>query len=108
MLHDDSGLRHSHVAPVLKLFTDNLQSILNVSKALQPAEAIQKLTTAQASMTDMVRELTHQQETLMNEDVEQRENLMMGVLMTNKNAPMEKQLEILKNADFQMLDVSKA
>jgi hypothetical protein len=108
MLHDNKGLQHSHVAPTLKLFTDNLQSVLTASKELQPAEAIQKLATAQASITGMVRDLTHQQETLMHEDVEQREDLMMGVLMTNKNAPMEKQLEILRNMDFQILDVSKA
>merc|ERR1712129_192181 len=108
MLHDNKGFQHSHVAPALKLFADNLQSVLKASKALQPAEAIQKLFTAQASITGMVQDLTHQQETLMHEDVEQREDLMMGVLMTNKNAPMEKQLEILRNMDFQILDVSKA
>jgi len=108
MLHNSNGLQHSHVAPALKLFTNNLQSVLNASKALQPAEAIQKLATAQASITGMVRELTQQQETLMHEDVDQRESLMMGVLMTNKNAPMEKQFEILRSEDFQLLDVSKA
>jgi len=108
MLHDNKGLQHSHVAPALKLFADNLQSVLKVSKTLQPAEAMQKLATAQASITGMVRDLTHQQETLMHEDVDQREDLMMGVLMTNKKAPMEKQFEILRSDDFQILDVSKA
>jgi len=108
MLHDNKGLQHSKLAPSLKLFADNLQSVLKQSKALQPAEAIQKLATAQASITGMVGELTHQQESLMHEDVEQRESLMMGVLMSNKNAPMEKQLDILKSQDFQPLDVSKA
>merc|ERR1719492_593687 len=108
MLRNNKGLQHSHVAPALKLFADNLQSVLKTTKALQPAEALQKLATAQASITGMVQDLTHQQETLMHEDVEQREDLMMGVLMTNKNAPMEKQFDILKSDDFQVLDVSKA
>jgi len=106
MLHN-SSLQHSEVAPSLKLFADNLQSVLNESKALQPTEAIQKLATAQASITGMVGELTHQQEKLMQEDVDQREDLMMGVLMTNKNAPMDKQLAILRSEDFQLLNVSK-
>jgi len=108
MLHNSNSLQHSQVAPSLKLFADNLQSVLKQSRALQPAEAIRKLATAQASITGMVGELTHQQEKLMHEDVEQREDLMMGVLMTNKNAPMEKQLAILRSEDFQLLDVSKA
>jgi len=108
MLHSSKSLQNSPIAPSLKLFADNLQSVLNKSKALQPAEAIQKLATAQASITGMVGELTHHQEKLMHEDVEQRENLMMGVLMTNKNVPMDKQLEILRSEDFQLLDVSKA
>merc|ERR1719468_694589 len=108
MLHESKSLQHSQVAPSLKLFADNLQSVLSQSKTLKPAEAMPKLATAQASISGMVGELTHQQESLMHEDVEQRENLMMGVLMTNKNVPMEKQLEILKNPDFQLLDVSKA
>jgi len=108
MLHESKSLQHSQVAPSLKLFADNLQSVLSQSKTLKPAEAMAKLATAQASISGMVGELTHQQESLMHEDVEQRENLVMGVLMTNKNVPMEKQLEILKNPDFQLLDVSKA
>jgi len=108
MLHNSKSLQQSQVAPSLKLFAHNLQSVLNTSKGLQPAEAIQKLATAQASITGMVGELTHQQQKLMHEDVDQRENLMMGVLMTNKNAPMEKQLAILRSEDFQLLDVSKA
>jgi len=107
MLGGDS-LSHSKVAPALKLFTDNLKSVLNETKTMKPADAMKKLLDAKAGVSNLVGEMTHQQENLMKEDFKQRENLLMGVLMTNKAEPMEKQLEILKDDDFEGLDVSRA
>jgi len=100
-------LKQSKVAQDLKLFTDNLQSVLTESKTLKPVEAMKKLASARAGVSGLVGELTKTQESLMHEDLDQRESLLMGVLMTHKNATMQKQLELLKSKDFEGLDVSK-
>eukprot|EP00929_Paragymnodinium_shiwhaense_P020323 TRINITY_DN1358_c0_g1_i1.p2 TRINITY_DN1358_c0_g1~~TRINITY_DN1358_c0_g1_i1.p2 ORF type:complete len:353 (+),score=165.16 TRINITY_DN1358_c0_g1_i1:71-1129(+) len=107
MLQGDT-LSHSKVAPALKLFADNLNGVLNQTKSMKPADAMKKLLDAKAGVSNLVSEMTHQQESLMKEDFKQRENLLMGVLMTNKKESMDKQLEILKDDDFEGLDVSKA
>jgi hypothetical protein len=107
MLQSDT-LSHSKVAPALKMFTSNLGSVLNATKGMKPAEAMQKLATAKASVSGLVSEMTNQQESLMREDFEQRESLLMGVLLSKKDKPMDEQLEILRNEDFEGLDVSKA
>jgi len=101
------GFAHSKLVPALKLFEDNLQSVLNSTKSMKPEEAMSKLEAAKAGVTGLVSDMTKQKEDLMREDVEQRDSLLMGVLMTNKDKPMEKQLEILKTEDFEGLDVSK-
>jgi len=101
------GLSTSKIAPSLKLFEDNLQSALNTTKSMKPEEAMKALRAAQAGVKGLVADMTKQQESLMREDVEQRESLLMGVLMTNKNKPFEKQLEVLNSDDFKGLDVSK-
>jgi len=107
MLSGDS-LSHSKVAPALKLFADNLNMVLNQTQTMKPADAMKKLLDAKAGVQNLVGEMTHQQESLMKEDFKQSENLLMGVLMTNKGESMEKQLEILKDDDFEGLDVSRA
>jgi polyhydroxyalkanoate synthesis regulator phasin len=101
------GLSHSKVAPAMRLFADNLQSALNASKSMKPAEAMKTLAAAKAGIAGLVGEMTKHQESLMREDFEQRESLLMGVLMTKKDAPMEEQLRILKHEDFEGLDVSR-
>jgi len=107
-LLEGPGLARSQVAPALKLFAASLHSVLNESKAMKPGDAMQKLTAAGAGVERLVSSLTQRQESLMREDTEQVESLLTGVLMTNRNAPMEKQFEILKSEDFAGLDVSKA
>jgi len=101
------GLSHSKIAPALKLFADNLETVLNASKSMKPSEAMKAMAAAKVGITGLVGEMTNHQESLMREDFQQREELLMGVLMNKKNAPMKEQLEILENEDFAGLDVSK-
>lgn len=106
MLKSDA-LSHSKVGPSLRLFANNLESVLNASQSMKPSEAMQKLSAARAGITGLVGEMTNQQEALMREDFESRESLLMGVLMSKKNAPMDAQLEVLRSEDFEGLDVSR-
>jgi hypothetical protein len=106
MLKSD-GLTHSKVAPAMRLFTSNLESVLNASKSMEPTEAMQKLKAAKASIAGLVGEMTTQQESLMRDDFEQRESLLMGVLMSKKDLAMDKQFDILRSEDFEGLDVSR-
>jgi len=74
------------------------------------AAAMKKLQDAQAGVAGLTKEMSDRQTELMNQDEEQKEGLLMGVLMTKarESAPMEKQIEILKSDDFVSLPVSKA
>jgi len=102
------SLAHSKVAPSLKLFTSNLESVLASSKSMKPADAMKQLEAAKAGVSSLLTDMTHHQEALMKEDVAQREDVLLGVLMTHKGDAMDKQLEILKSADFAVLPVAKA
>jgi len=100
-------LSHSKIAPAIKLFAHNIESVLNASKAMPPAEAMHQLLAAKAGIADLVGQMTKHQESLMKDDVDQQEDVLLGVLMTHKGDDMDKQFEILKSDDFAGLDVSK-
>eukprot|EP00928_Gymnodinium_smaydae_P061137 TRINITY_DN45294_c0_g1_i1.p1 TRINITY_DN45294_c0_g1~~TRINITY_DN45294_c0_g1_i1.p1 ORF type:complete len:368 (-),score=94.78 TRINITY_DN45294_c0_g1_i1:74-1114(-) len=107
-LLNSTALVHSKIGPALKLFSGNLRSVLDESKSMKPAEAMKKLQVARAGVAGLVSDMTKTQETLMKENVQQQESLLMGVLMTHQKDSMSRQLEILKADDFKGLDVSKA
>eukprot|EP00928_Gymnodinium_smaydae_P078829 TRINITY_DN62896_c0_g1_i1.p1 TRINITY_DN62896_c0_g1~~TRINITY_DN62896_c0_g1_i1.p1 ORF type:complete len:348 (+),score=87.24 TRINITY_DN62896_c0_g1_i1:68-1111(+) len=101
-------LLHSKIAPALKLFSSNLDSVLEKSKSMKPSEAMKALMGAKAGVSGLVADMTKTQTNLMKENVQQQESLLMGVLMTHQKDSMSQQLEILKSADFEGLDVAKA
>jgi hypothetical protein len=104
----DGKLSHSKVAPALKLFLSNLQHVLaEVAKDKDPADALRKLKTAKAGVAGLVSDLTNQQEALMNEDSDQKESLLLGVLLTKQKESMARQLEVLKSPDFANLEVAR-
>jgi len=107
LLHGE-GLAHSKVAPALKLFSSNLRSVLDETSGMKPEEAMPKLLAAKAGVAGLVSAMTKTQESLMKENVEQQESLLMGVLMTHQKESIEEQLAILKSSDFDGLDVTKA
>jgi len=104
----NDALSKSKVAPALKMFSHNLDSALNETKSMSKVDAIKKLEAVRASVSGLVGELTKTQEGLMKENFEQQESLLMGVLMTHQKDSREDQMAILKNPEFQGLDVSKA
>lgn len=106
----DGSLSHAQVGPALKLFAKELNSVLNATATgkLAPAVAMPKLQAAQHGLAGLMGDLTSRQETLMKEDNEQRESLLLGVLMTHQKAPMAEQIAILKDSDFSKLEVAQA
>lgn len=103
------SLASSKIAPALRVFAQELRAALNATAAPKdiPA-AMKKLRDAQAGMVDLTKALTTQQAALMREDDDQVMSLLLGVLMTRRNDPPEKQMEVLKSPEFKDLLVSKA
>jgi hypothetical protein len=104
----DGKLSHSKIAPALKLFLGNLQHVLvEVAENKDPADAMRKLKTAKAGVAGLVGDLTKQQEALMKEDSDEKESLLLGVLLTKQKESMARQLDVLKSPDFVNLDVAR-
>lgn len=109
VLDSHSAFARSKIAPGLKVFATKLHAVLKETDRMSDRLlAMRKLLAAQEGMATLTGELTSRQEELMKEDVQQNENLLLGVLMTRQREPMAKQLELLKSDDFASLPVSKA
>jgi hypothetical protein len=105
----DGTLSKLKVAPALQSFLKQLRTTLSDTKDMKDtAKAMKSLTDAQAGIAVLVKDMTAQQEAIMKEDEEQKESLLLGVLMTKQKEPFDKQLEILKSSDFASLPVVKA
>lgn len=107
LLHD-TKFANGKLAPVLKLFDQSLESVLNETQFMKPTDAMKKLLVAKGGAAQLVSDFGKQQEDLMREDSEQRESLLMGVLVAHKQAPMSEQMEYLRSNEFIGLDVAKA
>mmetsp|Transcript_99987 Transcript_99987/g.287400 ORF Transcript_99987/g.287400 Transcript_99987/m.287400 type:complete len:374 (+) Transcript_99987:62-1183(+) len=108
MLGPQGNLANAEVAPTMRTFVKELHSTLAETAAPKDyVFAVKKLRAAQAGMADLTQALTKQQESLMHEGDAQEVSLLVGVLMTKKNEPQAKQLEVLTSAEFRNLPVSK-
>lgn len=104
----NKALSNSKVAPSLKLFASNLDTILNMTKTMKPVDAMKKLSDARAGVKGLLSDMTKTQESLMKDDFQSRESLLMGVLMTHQKDAIDAQKNILQADEFKGLDVSKA
>lgn len=92
----------------LETFVTDLQKVLVETKSIKdPKEAMEKLNVVKSSVGALTSELTGQQESLMKEQDEQYDSLLLGNLMIHQKDPLAKQLEILNGTDFAHLEVSK-
>jgi len=99
----------ARVGSGLETFVTELQNVLVETKSIKdPKLAMQKLNAAKESVGALTSELTGQQESLMKEQDEQYDSLLLGTLMSHQKDPLAKQLEILSGKDFAHLEVSKA
>jgi len=104
----EGSLAHAKVAPELRAFVKELKATLAATASpKEPQAAYARLRAAQASMKDLTAALNAHQEELMHEGEAEEESLMLGVLMTRRSVPREKQLEVIRSAEFRDLAVSK-
>merc|ERR1719311_1521693 len=108
MLDPKGALAKTEVGTDLRKFYDEMQVILNETAGKKDANSFDELQKAQTHVHSLVKELTARQTTLNNENEDQQNSLLLGVLMTRQKEPVNKQLEVLENPDFAKLPVSKA
>jgi len=97
--------------PSLQAFATELHHTLDEVKSDKEMSTKTKaglLVAAQKKMVELQKKLVEEQENLLKEDVEQKESVLMGVLMTRQNKPIEEQLEVMKSDDFKDLPVVQA
>lgn len=93
----------------LESFVTELRKVLVETKSIKdPKVAMEKLDAAKNSVGALTSELTGQQESLMKEQDEQYDSLLLGNLMIHQKDPLAKQLELLNGTEFAHLAVSKA
>lgn len=109
ILDPKGKLSSSDMAGSVQTFSDELKTVLReTANASDPSAALHRLRDAQAGVNSLVRDLTMKQTQLMKEGEEQKESLLLGVLMTRQNDPMNKQLAVMQSQDFRDLPVVAA
>lgn len=110
MLSSDLGkTAKARVGSGLEQFVKELQKMLVETKGMKdPVAAMKKLEVARDSVGSMISELTSQQESLMKEQEDRKDSLLLGELMIHQKDTLANQLEVLKRKDFADLEVSKA
>jgi hypothetical protein len=108
MLDPKGALAKTEVGTDLRKFYDEMQVILNETAGRKDANSLDELQKAQTHVHSLVKELTTRQTTLNDENEDQQNSLLLGVLMTRQKEPVDKQLEVLESPDFAKLAVTKA
>jgi len=109
MLSKTGSLSKTKVASTLGLFLKRLRVTLADTKApTDYAKAMKSLLDAKAGIAMLTKDLVKQQENLIRDDAEQKESLLLGVLMSHQKDSMAEQLKIIESDDFSQLPVAKA
>jgi len=109
MLGPKGELHQSKVSEEIATFNTELQRVLKeTEKPKDVHAALKQLSDAQAGVQSLTKDITQQQVRLMHEGDAQEESLLLGVLMQKQKEPMDKQMEILKSAEFAGLKVVSA
>jgi len=106
---DPNGpLAKTELGPEMAEFNARVRAVINSTAGKSDNKSLEQLEEVMGSVTGLVKDLNKQQMRLMQEGEEQRESLLLGVLMAQKDEPMDKQLEVLGSPDFAGLAASKA
>jgi len=109
LLDPKGSLSKTRIAPEMATFLGELKKTLAETKVEKDTKkALKKLHDAQAGVQSLTKDITLQQVRIFKEDEDQEVSLLLGVLMTKKKEPMDKQLEVLTDAEFSKLAVVKA
>jgi len=100
----------SNFAKILKPFLTEMHAVLKevqTDKKLTEAQKLEKLHNAEASVSGLKKDMAKLTTDLKAEGEEEKESLLMGVLMSRKDKPEAQQLEVMKSDDFKNLEVVK-
>jgi hypothetical protein len=102
---ETGALAKTEVGPEVTEFNQRLWEAVNSTQGKSDNGSLQKLKGVFASVKSLVTDLNKQQMRLMQEGQEQQSSLLLGVLLTRKADPMDKQLEVIRSPDFASLPV---
>jgi len=109
LLDPKGSLSKTRIAPEMSTFSAELIKTLAETKVEKDTKkALKKLHDAQAGVQSLTKDITLQQVRIFKEDEDQEVSLLLGVLMTKKKEPMDKQLEVMTDKEFANLAVVKA
>jgi len=100
----------SKFGEILKPFLSKMHEVLNevkTDKNLTEAQKLEKLNNAEASVTGLKQDMAKLTTKLKAEGDEDKESILMGVLMSRKSKSEAEQMEVLESDDFKNLEVVK-
>eukprot|EP00397_Hematodinium_sp_SG-2012_P048598 GEMP01055755.1.p1 GENE.GEMP01055755.1~~GEMP01055755.1.p1 ORF type:complete len:248 (+),score=57.92 GEMP01055755.1:122-865(+) len=95
------------LAPYVEEMSKVLTSITNSKKPMSEKEKRHKLEAAQNSMEQLADDMAKFGQHLIDDDASQNTSILLGVLLARKDEPMERQMEVLQDKQFQHLAAVK-
>jgi hypothetical protein len=105
---DKSGV--SRFGKLLKPYLSEMHSVMTevkANKTLTEEQKLAKLHNVEASVNGLKTDMAKLTTTLKSEGEEEKESILLGVLMSRKSKSEKEQMEVLESADFKNLDVVK-
>merc|ERR1719375_1126308 len=100
----------SRFGKLLKPYLSEMHSVMTevqTDKRLSEGQKLEKLHNVEASVNGLKADMDKLTTTLKSEGEEEKESILLGVLMSRKNKSEKEQMEVLESADFKNLDVVK-
>lgn len=100
----------SRFGKLLKPYLSEMHTVMTqvkTDKKMTEGQKLEKLHNVEASVNGLKKDMDKLTTTLKAEGQEEKESILLGVLMSRKNKSEKEQLEVLESNDFKNLDVVK-
>jgi len=100
----------SRFGKLLKPFLTSMHEVMTevkTDKKLNDAQKLEKLHNVEASVNGLKKDMDKLTTTLKAEGTEEKESILLGVLMSRKGKTEKEQMEVLESNDFKNLEVVK-
>jgi len=100
----------SRFGQLLKPYLSQMHEVMTevkTDKKLNDGQKLEKLHNVQASVNGLKKDMDKLTTTLKTEGEEEKESILLGVLMSRKNKSEKEQMEVLESGDFKNLAVVK-
>jgi len=100
----------SRFGKLLQPFLTSMHEVMNevkTDKKLNDAQKMEKLHNVEASVNGLKKDMDKLTTTLKTEGTEEKESILLGVLMSRKGKSEKEQMEVLESNDFKNLEVVK-